>query len=179
MLVILNLVARLWSEFESRQGRENWVRKIYRDGRPLIDRYYTCSTRWIDDSEFFTRHPRLQRMFWWASYRAVLHHMHESDLDGLHDHPWPWASWVLSGGYWEHAPEGKFWRWPGHLRFRSAKALHRLELDPNTRKEVWTLFLMGPRQREWGFVDREHKNWVPWYKHHGLVAREQEHAMQG
>lgn len=166
---ILNRFARLWWSFEDRTGREDWVRVIYRSNEPLITRYYLCSTRWIDDLKLLYRYPRLHKMLYKVSFRLVLHHMHQSDSDGHHDHPWPWASWVLSGGYWEDTPAGARWRWPGHLRFRSAKSLHRLILDPNTRKEVWTLFLMGPREREWGFVGRNGE-WVPWFQHHGLTA---------
>jgi hypothetical protein len=167
---ILNQFARIWKAFEDRAiEKENWVRIIYRDSRPLIVRYYLFSTRWINDSEFFKSHPRLQRSLSWASFRLVLHHMYESDDDGLHDHPWPWASWVLSGGYFENTPEGMLWRPPGHLRFRSAASFHRLILAPLTRKEVWTLFAMGPRCKEWGFLDRNN-HWVPYYEHHGLTA---------
>jgi hypothetical protein len=172
---LLDRVAKLWQRFEDKEGKERWVRNIYRDGAPLIVRYYVCSTRWIDDSDFFKKHPKLQRWLSWASFRVVIHHMHQSDDDGLHDHPWPWCSWVLSGGYWENTPEGMFWRWPGHLRFRSANSFHRLILDPNsTGKGVYTLFAMGQRQKEWGFlVDRDNKKvWEPWYDHHGLTRYE-------
>lgn len=154
---ILKLVTQLWQRFENKSNQQNWVRVIYREDRPLIVRYYLCSTRWLDENKWL-------KPFRFLSFRLVMHHMHESDDDGLHDHPWSWASLVLSGGYHEHTPEGVFWRPPGHLRFRSANAFHRLVLDPNTRKGVYTLFAMGPRRREWGFLDRDN-NWVPWYEH--------------
>ena len=38
-----------------------------------------------------------------------------------------WGALILKGGYWEHTPQGKFWRGPG-LRFRKAEDLHWLEL---------------------------------------------------
>ena len=47
-------------------------------------------------------------------------------------------------------------RKPGHVVFRGARSLHRLELlSPRVR----TLFLTGPRVREWGFMAPE--GWVP------------------
>jgi hypothetical protein len=162
MKTILNLISQYWKQCEEKEQQQRWVRVIYRDDTPLITRYYICSTRWIDDSDFFIRHSILQRFLGWASFRFVLHQMHNSDPDGLHDHPWPWASWVLTGGYYEDTPEGRFFRPPGHLRFRPAKSFHRL-IKPPLDDEVWTLFLMGKRQREWGFM--EGNKWIPWYNH--------------
>jgi hypothetical protein len=156
---VLTLLTKLWHRFEERSGKENWVRVIYREDRPLIIRYYLFSTRWIDDITWL----RLFRRF---SFRIVMHQMFESDDDGLHDHPWPWASLVLSGGYYEQTPDGEFWRPPGHLRFRSANAFHRLVLDPNLERGCFTLFAMGQRQREWGFL-RSDGSWEPWFEHVG------------
>jgi hypothetical protein len=93
--------------------------------------------------------------------RINLHKVLRSDIDGLHDHPWPWATWILSGGYWESTPKGRFWRKPGTFRIRTPKALHRLEIDPSVTEPVWTLFIMGPKMKEWGFID-ENEQWVKW-----------------
>ena len=164
METILRAFSRLWWIFENKEQKKQWVRVIYRDGEPLITRYYLFSTRFIEDAAFFKEHPRLQRFLKPLSQRLVVHNAHQSDADGLHDHPWPWASWILSGGYGEHTPEGYFWRWPGHLRFRPATAFHRLILDPNTKREVWSLFWMGPREREWGFLQPD-GSWLPWFEH--------------
>lgn len=118
--------------------------------RPYLERYYLVSTRW------------LARWFPSLSYRIVLHRTLESDGSGLHDHPWSWASKILSGGYWEATPDGKFWRSPSDgWRRRSATDYHRLELEPSNTDEVWSLFIMGPRTKDWGFLS-EDGNWVPW-----------------
>ncbi len=155
---MLEKIAGLWQRFEDRSRQENWVRVIYRDDRPLIVRYYLLSTRWIEGISWLTPLHCL-------SFNLVMHHMHDSDEDGLHDHPWGWCSLVLSGGYWEETPDGRFWRSPGHLRFRSANSFHRLVLDSDKQRGgVWTLFGMAKRQREWGFLDRDNK-WIPWYDH--------------
>ena len=61
-------------------------------------------------------------------FNVTLHKVLESDEPQLHDHPWDWGAMIVKGGYWEHTPEGKFWRRPGHIRFRKAEDLHYLEL---------------------------------------------------
>src|SRR4051812_6696721 len=104
---VLKLITKLWQRFEDKSGKEKWVRVIYREDRPLIVRYYLISTRWLDKVTWL-------KPFQFLSFRVVLHHMYESDDDGLHDHPWSWASLILSGGYYEQTPEGEFWRPPGH-----------------------------------------------------------------
>jgi hypothetical protein len=169
MKLALKAFSRLWWTFENKTQQRTWVRIIYRDGKPLITRYYLFSTRWIEDSEWMQQHPRLQRCLKPFSQRLVIHNAHESDEDGHHDHPWPWGSWILQTGYSESTPEGLFWRGPGHLRFRPARAFHRLILDPSHQQQgkgVWSLFWMGPREKEWGFLaGSDGKTWVPWYKH--------------
>ena len=62
-------------------------------------------------------------------FNFTLHKVMMSDEPILHSHPWSWGALILKGGYWEHTPEGRFWRGPGSLRFRKADALHYLELD--------------------------------------------------
>lgn len=116
--------------------------------RPYLERYYLISTRWLG------------KLIPSLSYRLVLHKTLESDEAGLHDHPWSWSSRILSGGYWEATPHGKFWRSPKDgWRKRTANDYHRLELDPNTTEEVWSLFIMGPRVKEWGFLSKD-GHWV-------------------
>lgn len=95
-------------------------------------------------------------------FSVCLHHFHLSDEDWLHDHPWPYVTIILGGGYWEHMPDGRrVWRGPGSVLIRSSRSAHMVELNPN-RPEVWTLFIMGPRmrEREWGF--RTDRGWVHW-----------------
>ena len=121
---------------------------------PYLHRYYLLNTRW------------LARWFPQWSYRLVLHKCVLSDIDGLHDHPWPWKSKILEGGYWETLPDGdgstqRVWRGPEHgWRSCSATDYHRLEL-PEEGAVSWSLFLMGPKEKDWGFQDRE-GNWIQW-----------------
>lgn len=90
---------------------------------------------------------------------VYLHHILHSDDDrALHDHPWANTSIVLDGRYIEHTPEGQFLRWAGQTVRREAETLHRLELVPG--ESALTLFITGPRVREWGFQCGH--GWVPW-----------------
>lgn len=86
----------------------------------------------------------------WFPFNIFLHKFHKGDLDDLHDHPWPYFTLILRGGYWETTPEGDFWRRPGHFRFCGARSLHRISLEPGV--DTWTLFVPGPHLRDWGFV---------------------------
>jgi len=113
-------------------------------------------------------------------FNVFLHNFHRSDPDDLHDHPWPYATFILKGGYWEWVPiidttteypdpvvapketpkiigEKKIWRGPGHFRVCKATSYHRIELEPGV--DCWTLFMPGPQQREWGFL--MHEDWKP------------------
>lgn len=88
----------------------------------------------------------------WFPFNIFLHNFHKSDPDDLHDHPWPFVTVILKGGYWEHTPKGKFWRGAGTINWAGSKSLHRVELEPGV--DTWTLFMPGPTVREWGFIDK-------------------------
>ncbi len=88
-------------------------------------------------------------------FNITLHKILVSDEPTLHDHPWNWAALIIKGGYWEHTPKGKFWRGPGHFRYRPATDLHWLELAKDKDgKEIpcWSLFYMGKKEQDWGFL---------------------------
>jgi hypothetical protein len=108
-----------------------------------------------------------------SRYALMLHHFHRSDMDrDLHDHPWPFWSLILSGGYWEVTPwrnSGlKFppnlaqWFRPFSVLKRPANWTHRVALQDN-RGPVWTLVLRGKYERKWGFHTRE--GFVPFDKY--------------
>lgn len=93
--------------------------------------------------------------------RITIHNILRSDIDGLHDHPWPFQTYILAGGYWENTPGGRFWRGPGYNGISLATDFHRLEIDSDKAgEETWSLFLMGPKEKEWGFLDDG--KWVQW-----------------
>ena len=120
------------------------------DNEPYLERYYL----FLKDRNRFP-------------FNVFLHHFLKSDPDDVHDHPWPYATVILRGGYWEWIPmfdqqgnkiaEYQTWRGPGHFRFCKAESFHRIELDPSV--SCWTLFMPGPQRREWGFLTK--KGWIP------------------
>jgi hypothetical protein len=127
---------------------------------PLLTRYYI----FLKDR---TKFP----------FNVFIHKFHKSDPDDVHDHPWPYATLILKGGYYEWTPvfdgEGKkiaetcSWRGAGHFRICSANSYHRIELDPNIT--AWTMFMPGPQKREWGFLVKN--IWI--HNEHYLEERRQ------
>lgn len=119
-------------------------------------------------------------------FNIYLHHFLRSDDDrALHDHPWWNVSILLTGGYIEHVPADPadpagptrtIRRMAPAIAFRKAEAVHRIELLEDTddpyyeyrleqefkplEKPVWTIFITGPKIREWGFWCP--KGWVHW-----------------
>jgi len=97
----------------------------------------------------------------WFPFNITLHKILKSDEPVMHDHPWAYMTIILRGGYWEHTPvfdgNGKQiadiskWRGPGSVIIRKATDYHWLEMD-ETVGPATTLFIMGPQQREWGFL---------------------------
>jgi hypothetical protein len=93
-------------------------------------------------------------------FNVFLHKFHKGDPGDVHDHPWPYATLILKGGYYEWVPkfnskkemigEIRHWRGPGHFRICSSNSYHRIELVPGIT--AWTLFMPGPHKREWGFL---------------------------
>ena len=129
----------------------NWLDKLGRkrivmdriNNEPYLERYYL----------FLTDRKRFP-------FNVFLHKFLKSDPDDVHDHPWPYATLILKGGYYEWIPqfdsngakitEVAKWRGPGHFRICKENSYHRIELDPNVT--AWTLFMPGPQRREWGFL---------------------------
>ena len=79
------------------------------NNEPYLERYYI----FLKDR---TRFP----------FNVFLHRFLKSDPDDVHDHPWPYATLILKGGYWEWIPQFNSkgekiceiakWRAPGHFR---------------------------------------------------------------
>jgi hypothetical protein len=118
----------------------------------------------------------------WFPFNAFIHKFLKSDPDDVHDHPWPYATLILKGGYYEWIPEfnskgekigeTRFWRGPGHFRICSATSYHRIELDPGIT--AWTCFMPGPQKREWGFLVNNR-----WIHNDTYLTTRAENAKQG
>ena len=98
-------------------------------------------------------------------FNVYLHEFLRSDDDrALHDHPWANLSILLRGRYVEHtiAAGGVNRRQTfvaGDWRLRwTGRIAHRVEL---TDGPCWTLFITGPRYRQWGFHCPD-RGWVHW-----------------
>lgn len=101
--------------------------------------------------------------------------LRDDDDRALHDHPWPWLSFLLHGSYIEHtiAAGGvhrRQTRTQGSLKLAGPGRAHRIELPKvatfaGEARPVWcwTLFITGPRMRNWGFHCPE-RGWVPWQR---------------
>lgn len=113
-----------------------------------------------DDDPYLKRWWLIPRNRWFNVY---LHHFLRSDDDrALHDHPWWNLSVLLDGRYVEHTISAgginiRSERQAGDRKFRRAGAAHRIELAAGP---CWTLFITGPRLREWGFHCP--RGWVHW-----------------
>jgi len=123
--------------------------------------------------------PYLRR--WWLLprnrlFNIYLHHFLRSDDDrALHDHPWPNVSILLTGSYVEvlpatpARPNGALLTTRLRQRFavvaRGPRAAHRVSLlrdEMGRERPVWTLFITGPKVRDWGFWCP--RGWVPWQR---------------
>lgn len=137
------------------------LKLLERLGRKRIIMDRTC------DEPLLTRYYLFLKDRKWFPFNVFLHKFHKGDPDDVHDHPWPYATLILKGGYWEWIPQFNSqgikvceiakWRKPGHFRICSANSFHRIELDPEV--ECWTLFMPGPQKREWGFL--VNNKWIP------------------
>jgi hypothetical protein len=102
----------------------------------------------------------------WGLY---IHRFHRGDDEReLHNHPWKWAvSFILSGGYREERRFGDevFVRriLPGTVNVILADDFHRVDLLPG-QEDAWSLFLVGPKFKGWGFWNRDTKEFLLWQK---------------
>ena len=125
---------------------------IEKDGSPYLTRW------WLSPSTEKRYHERKHRP------ALLLHHIWRPDCDRApHDHPWWFVSLVLKGWYLENRynADGYFTHQVRRRRFsigfRRSTDLHDIrEVSPN----LWTLVLVGPKCREWGFMTND--GWVHW-----------------
>ena len=122
-------------------------REIYaEDGKLYLERYRVFG--WEPGSR-------------WNGPSLYLHRFHLPDQDtALHNHPWKWAiSLILAGGYIEDRVSGMRILRPGRLNIIRANDFHRVSFIRG--RETWTLFLVAPKSRSWGFLTTA-GNFIPW-----------------
>jgi hypothetical protein len=127
------------------------------DNEPYLERYYL----FLKDRKKFP-------------FNIFLHKFLKGDPDDVHDHPWPYCTFILKGGYYEWIPqfnsdgtkfnEVRMWRGPGHFRYCRSTSYHRIELKEGVT--AWTLFMPGPQKKDWGFLVKD--NWI----HHEKYLKE-------
>jgi hypothetical protein len=129
---------------------------------------------WKRSPDFIIGSPdRPYLLRWWLIprnrfFNVYLHKIMRDDDDrALHDHPWANLSIILSGGYleWRSHAWDKYmdvvWRGRGSIVFRRATDAHRLSLGADGTP-CWSLFITGPRVREWGFWCPQ--GWRVWHE---------------
>ena len=95
----------------------------YNEAKPWMNRYYVL----------FRNRPK------WFPFNILIHEMLDDDHgDGVHNHLCPFMTIILRGGYYETLKDGKHWRPPGYIGFRSANTFHRVDLKPGTIDNNWS-----------------------------------------
>lgn len=116
-----------------------------------------------------------------------IHRFMRSDSDTPHDHPWNFFTYVISGGYKEvfyskskpQHKDNKFsalWekslrtRLPGSIAYRNATDIHQVVVErPYEMEEIeqapFTVCLIGPRIRDWGFWSEDGATFTDWRKY--------------
>lgn len=111
--------------------------------------------------------------WWWLPrnhyFNIYIHRfLKDDDDEAFHDHPWPSYSIMCEGDIYEHYKIdiegfGSYNEWrrlkPGDKVYRPAKFAHRIVVLPSAKLPL-TIFITGPRVREWGFYCP--KGWRHW-----------------
>lgn len=106
---------------------------VKRDGVPYLWRWHIVKTRWGG---------------------LYLHHFLKGDNDpDPHDHPWPFWTFILKGGYtdethYKHTVSYQKCK-PFRLYHRPPTHIHRVLLPEGMK--AWTLVFLGKKVQEWGF----------------------------
>lgn len=130
-----------------------------------------------DRSRLYLRRWRLIQTPWLSLY---LHRIYLPDSESaLHDHPWPFTTIILRGGYVEEValyplvvnPAVNPWS----VQAREWLPFSRHSLDrgqahriASVRPGTWTLLLVGRRARSWGFFTEQ--GWTDWTEYEEKTA---------
>ena len=122
------------------------------------------------------QHDGIPVMYRWILVRLrhgagiYVHHFVMSDGRETHDHPKPFTTIGLKGGYREASAEPGDLKRIHHTEYRAPwlrrfppHYIHRVILEPG--KTCWTLAIVGAKSRPWGFfvpTDQERWHDHPW-----------------
>lgn len=100
--------------------------------------------------------------------KAMIHYFPADVTDrDPHDHPRPFGTLVLRGAYrdteWLDGDVNAETLVTGCFRYRPARYMHIVETY--SKRDAWTLVVMGPITREWGFMRLDTGSWWPWGKY--------------
>lgn len=113
-----------------------------------------------DPAETYLTRYRIVQTPWFGVY---VHRFDGPDSrPTLHDHPWPFLSLVLRGGYSERRRYGGPLVRIRRLNVKATTDLH--YIDHLHRTPTWTLMVVGRRVRTWGYVERD-GTWTPFDQH--------------
>ena len=112
--------------------------KIVMDRGPSHPEYYKAKPWTARYYLLFRKRPK------WFPFNILIHHILDNDHgEGLHNHPFPFITIIVSGGYWEtDNNRKKVWRKKGYIGYRSANQLHRVDLESGI--QPITIFIAGP-----------------------------------
>lgn len=103
---------------------------------------------------------------------TYLHYFEGPDEPVFHDHPWPFTTIILAGGYRERqrlSDNDHYrieWREAGQMGHKGPRSAHYIEsVQPGT----WTLVETGYRCRDWGFYLPDNS----WVSHTEYKAKRQ------
>lgn len=128
---------------------------------------------------------RRYTLFKCRRFQVHLHQFFRSDKTRcLHDHPWPFTTIILRGGYWEWIPDKwvgdppssgfaptpittivrvrRVWRPAGYIGRYPAQHAHRIAVNP--KRLPWSLVIVGRKVRPWGFWGPH--GWTVWRDSH-------------
>lgn len=140
-------------------GKERpYVNIVHEDGTHYMDRWWLMPKCLIGKDAKGDPYP-----YKWLPFVIRLHHIRKNDGDrALHDHPANFRTIILKGGYIEETVYGEFEPIEaGQTDSNKAEAFHRIDFVP--KEGVWTIFIMGKRRNNWGFLSAGHK--VGWQKY--------------
>jgi hypothetical protein len=154
--MLSNLVHKaLWKLTETFPNR---TRIIKVEGKPYLRRFYLTPRRLDEHGEKTGKD---------VGFGVYLHYFYRGDEDReLHNHPWEKAlSFILCSGYYEERRDAndnvilKNVR-PFTFNYITSNDFHRV-IKKEKSPHIWTLFMTGKRIQDWGFWDRDSKEYIP------------------